>query len=285
MKASPKQQEKQISVADNAYLDLLKQCLTASLYDESSWAVIQNDYHPKRKYYKKKLKDWFFGALQKRNLMLVKRQPFDQAKREVGRDWPCFGYTMIGHRRLENVRECVEDVLKNNVPGDFIETGVWRGGTVIYMCALLKAYGVTDRTVWAADSFEGLPPPSVESDGEDISGVNYLKVSLEEVKANVERFGLLDDQVKFLKGWFSDTLPMAPIERLAVLRLDGDLYQSTMDALNGLYSRVSPGGYVIIDDYYSWDSCRQAVTDFLAENNLNVDIRTIDRDGAYWKVP
>src|SRR5205814_6734396 len=153
------------------------------------------------------------------------------------------GYTMVGHRRLENIQMCVEDVLRNQVPGDLIETGVWRGGASIFMRAVLKAYGVTDRKVWLADSFEGLPVPKDENDGQDLSQVDYLKVSVEQVQANFARFGLLDDQVKFLKGWFSDTLPNRPVERLAILRLDGDLYSSTMDALRALYDRVSRGGY------------------------------------------
>jgi len=191
---------------------------------------------------------------------------------------------MIGNRRLDNVQKCVEDVIAHNVPGDFIETGVWRGGTTIFMRALLNLHGVTDRVVWVADSFEGMPKPSSREDGFDLSFVKYLNISLEQVKRNFERFGLLDDQVRFLKGWFSDTMPNAPIERLAILRLDGDLYSSTMDVLRNLYHRVSPGGYVIIDDYYSWPSCRQAVSDFLRDTGINPRIQQIDDDGAFWKV-
>jgi O-methyltransferase len=140
-----------------------------------------------------------------------------------------------------------------------------------------------DRTVWVADSFEGLPRPASDTDGADLSQMEYLKVPLEKVKANFERFDLLDDQVKFLKGYFCDTLPNVPIEHLAILRLDGDLYSSTMDSLRYLYHRVSPGGYVIVDDYHSWPSCRQAVTDFLRENKIDAQIRAIG-DGAYWQV-
>jgi len=152
------------------------------------------------------------------------------------------------------------------------------------MRALLKAYGVADRKVWVADSFEGLPVPKSRADGHDLSRVLHLKVSLERVRANFARFGLLDGQVEFLKGWFSETLPDAPIGQLAILRLDGDLYSSTMDALRSLHHKVSPGGFVIVDDYYSLSSCRRAVTDFLAENSLKPEIRTIDWTGAFWKV-
>jgi O-methyltransferase len=145
-------------------------------------------------------------------------------------------------------------------------------------------HGVTDRVVWVADSFEGLPKPTSGEDGWDVSYVKYLSVSLEQVKSNFERFGLLDDQVRFLKGWFCDTMPTAPIKQLAILRLDGDLYTSTMDVLRNLYHRVSPGGYVIVDDYYSWESCRRAVTDFLRESGLQPQIQQIDVGGAFWKV-
>jgi O-methyltransferase len=221
-------------------------------------------------------------------MMLVKRVPYDPQKRENGRDWPCFGYSMAGLRRLDNLQFCVDDALKNNVPGDLIETGVWRGGSVILMRAILKQRGVTDRIVWAADSFEGMPRPDGEKypadSGADLSDIDFLSVSLEQVKANFARFGLLDDQVRFLKGWFRDTLPDAPIERLAVLRLDGDLYESTMDSLNALYQRISPGGYVIVDDYWSWPMCRQAVTDYLAKHNITANIKPIDKDSVYWQV-
>jgi O-methyltransferase len=290
MQAEYLREELELNAGNNLYIDILKRCLNASIYDESAWRVLRSDHETIRpfrqplRFLKGLMRRWLVGFLSKRSLLLVKQQPFDRAQSDEGRAWPYLGYTMVGQRRLDNVQQCVEDVLRNNIPGDFIETGVWRGGTVIFMRALLKAYGVTDRTVWVADSFEGLPPPASGTDGADLSQVEYLKVSLEEVKSNFERFGLLDQQVQFLKGWFCDTLPRCPIDRLAILRLDGDLYSSTMDSLHNLYHRVSPGGYVIVDDYYSWESCRRAIADFLKEKNLDVDIRQIDWTGAYWKV-
>ena len=135
--------------------------------------------------------------------------------------------------------------LTDGVPGDLIETGVWRGGATILMRAILKARGVTDRVVWVADSFAGLPAPNAARYPLD-AGINLhrfpqLAVTLERVQDNFRRYGLLDDQVRFLKGWFRDTLPAAPIERLAVLRLDGDLYESTIQALESLYDKLSAG--------------------------------------------
>jgi hypothetical protein len=84
---------------------------------------------------------------------------------------------------------------------------------------------------------------------------------MEEVKKNFEKYNLLDNNVKFLKGWFKDTLPSAPIESLAILRLDGDLYESTMDGLINLYSKLSKGGFIIIDDWGAFPACKQAVKD------------------------
>ena len=110
-----------------------------------------------------------------------------------------------------------------------------------------------------------------------------LAVPLERVQDNFRRYGLLDQQVRFLKGWFRDTLPTAPIERLAVLRLDGDLYESTIQALDGLYHKLSVGGFVIVDDYGNVPACRQAVHDFRAEHGITDPIQPIDWGGVFWR--
>jgi hypothetical protein len=194
---------------------------------------------------------------------------------------------MIGLERLDNLQRCVENALEDDVPGDLIETGVWRGGATIFMRAILKAYGVADRRVWVADSFEGLPPPDREKYPQDAGDPHYtfkeLCVSLEEVKRNFERYGLLDDQVRFLKGWFKDTLPAAAIERLAVVRLDGDMYESTMDGLVHLYPKLSAGGYLIVDDYGAVAGCRRAVEDYRASRGITEEIRDIDGIGVFWR--
>jgi hypothetical protein len=173
------------------------------------------------------------------------------------------------------------------VPGDLIETGVWRGGATIFMRALLKLEGVTDRIVWVADSFEGLPPPDAErypaDAGDELHTVEVLAVSLQEVKANFEKFGVLDDGVRFLKGWFRDTLSDPRIRQLAVLRLDGDMYESTTDALVRLYPRLSIGGYIIVDDYGCIPACRQAVHDFRAAHGIEDVIQWVDWTGVYWR--
>jgi O-methyltransferase len=276
------------SRAEKLYVELLKDCLTASIYEESAWFVVEPS--PLRSTKEigwtplLPIRRFVIRQLQKRRLLVVHVRPFDSATRATGRDWPCFGYTMVGRARLDNLEWCIRDVIERQIPGDFVETGVWRGGSVIFMRAMLMFRGITDRVVWAADSFEGMPVPQDKSDGWDRSHVEKLRVSLEQVKQNFARLGLLDKQVQFLKGWFSDTLPSAPIQQLAILRLDGDLYHSTVDALTNLYHKVSRGGYVIVDDYYSWSGCHRAVDEFLVCRGLRPDIRKIDSDSVYWQV-
>jgi hypothetical protein len=216
----------------------------------------------------------------------VVRQPerFVRQLREHGRDLPSRALSSIGMRRMDNLQVCIEQVLADGVPGDLIETGVWRGGACIFMRAVLAAYGVADRVVWVADSFEGLPAPDphVPVDAVWKESAGRLAVSIEEVRANFSRHGFLDEQVRFLQGWFKDTLPVAPIGRLAVLRLDGDLYQSTMDALTNLYPKLSPGGYVIVDDH-NVVSCRQAVEDYRRTHAIDEPIIEIDGWAVYWR--
>jgi len=221
----------------------------------------------------------------KKNLAICK---FNSTKtREVGKDWPSYADTMIGRQRLENIQYCFQEVIKNNVPGDFIETGVWRGGATIFMKALLKDAGIEDRNVWVADSFQGLPKPNVEKYTEDKGDLHDTKeelaIPLEVVQNNFRKYNLLDDNVKFLKGWFKDTLPIAPIEKLAIVRLDGDMYESTMDGLVNLYHKLSKGGYIIIDDWGAVKACKKAVLDFRKENNITDEIKTIDWTGVYWQ--
>lgn len=216
---------------------------------------------------------------------------FNSENRTQGMEWPSVAHSMIGLKRMTHLQYCVETVLHEEIEGDLIETGVWRGGACIFMQGILKAYGATDRQVFVADSFEGLPPPDVEKYPKDKEGKYHLMtplaISLEQVQENFRVYGLLDDNVKFLKGWFKDTLPTASVEKLSVVRLDGDMYESTMDALTSLYHKVSPGGFVIIDDYGVVAVCKAAVHDFLQERGLEETVEIIDIDGVgvYWRVP
>jgi O-methyltransferase len=218
---------------------------------------------------------------------IVKERQISEQDRNEGKFFPPgYGHTMVGMKRLNNIQYCIEQVIKNNIEGDLIETGVWRGGACIFMRAVLAAYEINDRRVYAADSFEGLPKPDTKRWSQDKHDKNYsykfLAVSKEEVEDNFRKFGLLDNQVIFLKGFFSDTLPRASIDKIAILRLDGDMYESTMVALDSLYPKLSKGGYCIVDDY-SLKGARSAVIDYRTKNNIEEPIEIIDWTGVYWK--
>lgn len=206
--------------------------------------------------------------------------------RNDGHDLPTTAHTMIGSLRLDNIEKCMKSIIENKIPGDFVETGVWRGGSTILMRGILKAYNITDRTVWVCDSFQGLPPPNVEKYPAD-TGLNLhlqteLAISLENVQNNFSRYDLLDNQVRFLKGYFCNTLPTAPIKQISLLRLDGDLYESTMDALVNLYPKLSVGGFVIIDDMCI-PACVKAVHDYRLEKGITTPLVKIDWTGSYWQ--
>jgi O-methyltransferase/8-demethyl-8-(2,3-dimethoxy-alpha-L-rhamnosyl)tetracenomycin-C 4'-O-methyltransferase len=212
--------------------------------------------------------------------------PYDRRKRELGRDWPGLAQTMIGTARMRNLRQICEMMIMDEIDGDFIETGVWRGGACIYMKAILDAYGDRHRRVFLADSFQGLPYPDAAMYAADTGDMHHtfrqLAVSRQDVEDNFRRYGLLDDRVVFLEGWFKDTLPTAPIQSLSVLRLDGDMYESTIQALDALYHKVSRGGVVIIDDYFL-APCAKAVDEFRASHGIESPLLPIDGWAVWWR--
>lgn len=266
------------------YLDLMKKCLTHTLWGgERTQPIYLKGPRPLHTRYFARALGW---VLARNNLQLARKIPYDAEARTAGRDWPLLAETMVGLKRLDNLQMCVEDALQKKVPGDLIETGVWRGGATIFMRAILKAYGVTDRRVWVADSFQGLPPPDPErypaDAGDKLHQATFLCVPIAQVQANFERYGLLDEQVCFVEGYFKETLSRAPIKQLAVMRLDGDMYESTIEALTALYPKLSTGGYVIIDDYIL-EGCRKAVTDYRAAQAITDEIKDIDGTGVYWQ--
>ena len=255
------------------YLDLLVAAVTHTLYEPI-------DTRPLPEEVQRVIRE----ELERTGAALELRTPREE--REQGRDRPVYGQTMIGLKRIRNLRESAETVLADGIRGDFIEAGAWRGGAGLLMRGVLAAHGDVEKRVWVADSFEGVPPPDPEGYPIDAGDLNHLAedlaVSLEEVRDNFRRYGLLDDQVRFVKGWFKDTLPGLADQDWALIRLDGDLYESTMDSLRSLYPHLQPGGFLIVDDY-GLENCGAAIDDYRREHAIEEPIEWIDWAGAYWR--
>jgi O-methyltransferase len=188
--------------------------------------------------------------------------------------------TLLSLSGLNHIQYCIESTLEKSIPGDFIETGVWRGGACILAAAMYREAG-SDRKVYAADSFEGLPAPDAEAYPEDEGDRHYLderlKVSLEDVEREFARFDCLTENVVFVKGWFRDTLHTINNDAFSIIRLDGDMYESTMNALEALYPKLSRGGYCIIDDYFH-KGCQRAVRDYRKRNHITERLVKINSD-------
>lgn len=244
------------------YLELLKRCLTRSVLPDARYEIPDTS-NP---------------------------LPYSHELRLDGRDWPVEAFTMVGVKRLECLQQLLTNALEHGIRGDVVECGVWRGGASIFMRGVLVALGQTFRNVWLYDSFQGLPKPKPEytrlgmSDA-DLTGYNnYLGVPLCTVRENFKHFDLLSENVKFVPGWFSDTLPQAEVNKIVLLRLDGDMYESTIVALESLYPKISPGGYVVIDDYGALEVCAEATNDFRKKHGITNPIVPIDWTGVYWQV-
>lgn len=247
------------------YVHLLKGSLTGTLHATAYAAALQKGGH----------------------VELVPLRDEHRHRLEEGREWPAFGETMIGLARLDHLQSCVEDVLARNVPGDFIEAGVWRGGAAMLMKAILDLQGDHGRKVWLADSFAGAPSPSAEEDQLEspacYHSIPFLSVSADEVVGNFRRYGLHDDRVRLVQGYFKDTLPRLADETWAIVRLDGNLYESTLDGLVHLYPRLAVGGYLIVDDFGCCPPCRKAVEDYRRLHGIHDEIQDIDWTGVFWR--
>lgn len=299
MNSDSRTQSIEVERTTKLYLDLLKLCLTDFIYIDDPMSLMVPYRRVRRADLLHHIFVWPLIAMLRRfgieavqpnhqRFFDYRRLSSAQIKqlRSIGGDWPPRAHTMIGLKRLDNLQHCVETVLRDEIPGDLIETGVWRGGASIFMKGVLDARGDKKRRVWLADSFQGLPPPDPAKYPADkrwnFRKSSELAISRSTVEQNFRAYGLFDDRVRFLEGWFKDTLPKAPIDRIAVLRMDGDLYESTTHVLDALYAKLSPGGFLIVDDFML-PPCRSAVDDFRRKHAISEPIVGIDGSGAYWR--
>lgn len=210
-------------------------------------------------------------------------------------------FSITSLERRYHLVSAVRYVLRNQIPGAFVECGVWRGGSMMLMAKLLQSAGHTDRELYLYDTFEGMPPPSpddVDFKGAsaqarldaDLAGkessVVWAVASLPEVRHNLQSTGYPADCTHFVQGKVEDTIPATIPDQISLLRLDTDWYESTKHELEHLYHLVAPGGVVIIDDYGYWKGARKAVDEFIEKCPDPVLLHRIDDTGrAFVKIP
>lgn len=213
----------------------------------------------------------------------IKLRPIDEHRLE-GLDWPEDAVTMIGLKRMNNLHEMLDYVRVNNIEGDLIETGVWKGGATIFMKLYCDLYGM-DKRVLVCDSFAGLPKPSgkfIQDRGDMHYTESKLAISLEQVQNHFRIFKCLDERVIFIKGFFGETLPNNElVQKLSILRMDGDMYESTYDVFHSCYDKLTDKGVCIIDDF-CLKGARDCTHDFRQQRNIRDEIVTVDKCGVYW---
>jgi hypothetical protein len=269
------------------YLDLLKRALVNLIYPEHELRIEELEARGRggeRLAYERRMRDLRYLEPETfASLVVHKREGFSWQRRPSR-----FSHSMIGLARLDNLEYCAAHVFANGVPGDFLEAGVLQGGASIFLRGLQVAYEQTQRVTWVADSFAGPPAATLDVDRELAAEFTeacdpWLGVSLTAVKDNFRTYDLLSGNVRFVEGLFADSLPHAPIDRLAILRFDAGLYSATTDVLQHLYDKVSPGGFIVIDDYQTFEPCRMAVDDFRASRGDAARLRFPDWNSAYWQ--
>jgi O-methyltransferase len=251
-----------------AYLDLMKHSLGDFLYDSD--AARRHHFQP-----------YTYTHLQTGEKVTL--SDYEALKAEGLIDSKS-AHTLIGLKRMAQLQSAIETLDREGIHGDFLEAGVLRGGACILMRAVLHALQNTQRIVWVADSFQGFPEAELTAHGiKNPEQFNRQAASLAEVKSLFARYHLLDEQVRFLPGFFEHTLPDAPVKDLALLRLDGDFYNATTCILKHLYPKVVNGGFVIIDDYYIFEGCRRAVREYRSAHQIKTPLERIDAAAVFWR--
>ena len=209
-----------------------------------------------------------------------------------------YPYTMVGYKRLSNVYDLSKFIEKEKEEGAFVECGVWRGGCAAVM-GFVADRAKSSRKIWLFDSFEGLPEPT-EKDGKTakdyalnrvegkLETINKCTGTLEDVKEIFFKIlKIKPDNIVIKKGWFQNTLPKAKNEigSIAILRLDGDWYESTKCCLDNLYDNVIREGYIVLDDYGHWEGSRKAIDEFIKKRKINPTLIKIDYTGVYFQKP
>jgi hypothetical protein len=203
-------------------------------------------------------------------------------------------YTMCRPERFTRFCQSILDT--QNLEGNIIECGVWKGGMSCGAARFLLDNNI-NKKIYAFDSYEGFPEPT----DEDIIAINNLKAKnlenwgmkregwndspLECLYECMNKLNIPNDKIVPVKGWFKDTVPKFDIDKISILRLDGDWYDSTKVCLENLYNKVVSGGIIILDDYGYWKGCKQATDEFLLQNNINITLNKTDFSEVWFIKP
>lgn len=192
-------------------------------------------------------------------------------------------FTGTGPVRVDALITAVKHVVEENIPGDFVECGVWKGGSIMAMALTLIELGA-ERDIWLYDTFAGMPPPqgidgkkAARRWAETREDNNWCLCPIEEVKENVYSTGYPRGRFRFVKGMVEDIIPMTAPEKIALLRLDTDWYSSTLHELIHLYPRLSLGGVLLIDDYGHYRGARKATDRFIADHAPDLVLQYVDK--------
>lgn len=243
------------------YMDLMKRAVLGILaFDDTAFTVLKDRDDPKP-------------------------MSSEELKREVyqGNGILPGAETLLGWLRLTQLEEAAEAIETEKIHGDVLVCGLWKGGSTAVLRGALNSYGTMRfRFVYACDSFEGLPPQSHPWDKQmAIDDGSRLAVPEKYVDCMLRRYNLREG-VNLVKGWFKDTLPTLKT-KWSIIHCDCDFYESTMDVLTNCYDNLSPGGFLIVDDYGTWAACREAVHDFRKERNITEKMIEVDTSAIYWR--
>jgi hypothetical protein len=237
----------------------------------------------------RQLRKWF------KNFISGKKQNMhpDMEERFLAIASKCTNFSMTSMERMYALWTATEFIIKNNIEGDFVETGVWKGGSAMLMCKTLMDNHIDNRKIYLYDTYEGMTEP-----GENDFSYNNVKAkkiyysklndkgksewcysSIDEVKENLMQTGYPENNLVFVKGRVEDTIPGIIPGPIALLRLDTDWYESTKHELIHLFPLLVQKGVLIIDDYGHWKGCRKAVDEYFVNNQLTILLNRIDNTG------
>jgi O-methyltransferase len=193
-------------------------------------------------------------------------------------------YTMVGIKRLQTLDRLVRQVDEQGVGGDVVECGTCNGGSAAIL-ARVACRSPLGRHTWLLDSFAGLPPASDRDGAMALEYTGLCRGQADQVREVLRRVGVPEQAATLVRGWFHETLPTLAVERVALLHIDADWYDSVTVCLEHLYDRVQPGGFVVFDDYGYWEGCRRAWHNFATARGLQVALTPVDGIGVYFQKP